>query len=215
MSKATEEIVRRYFSQFPSRTFLKNEVISRPQESLPGILYLTSGTVNQYDIANDGRRIFVNTFLPPAFFPMSWALNHIPQRYFFEAATITTAHCAPPAKVISLLEEYPDVTLDLLCRVYRGTEGLQRRMAHALGGNAHTRILFELTVHARRMGRDCPNGRRCAISHQELAERTGLSRETVTRTLRSLQEEGLISLAYGAITIHQMEVLSDSLGSQL
>src|SRR5687767_2658077 len=133
--------VVRFFTQYPLRTFDKREIIVRAETELPGLFYLTEGRVSQYDITSSGNEVVVNVFKPGAFFPMSWAMNDTPNHYFFEASAKVVAHVAPAADAVQFLRDNPDVTLDLLGRVYRGVDGVLRRMAHLMGGDAKTRLL--------------------------------------------------------------------------
>lgn len=216
MNASVEHAVNRFFEAYPLTHFRKGEVIARPHTSLPGVLRLEKGQIAQYDISGDGRQVIVNIFKPPAFFPMAWAINREENIYFFEAKTAVVARCAPPEAVVDFIKREPEVLFNLLSRVYRGTEGVLRRMAHALGGNAASLILFEIIVSCRRFAElNKDNQLVLALTDQELADHTGLSRETVNRELQQLKHEGLISLGYGKITIPHLEKLEEFLGSCL
>jgi CRP/FNR family transcriptional regulator, cyclic AMP receptor protein len=46
-----------------------------------------------------------------------------------------------------------------------------------------------------------PGLRRLNLSQEELGHLVGLSRQTVNRTLKSLEQRGLVSLAFGRVVI--------------
>lgn len=141
-----------FFNNYPLRTFEKRQILIRPETPLPGVFYLVEGRVSQYDIASSGSEVVVNIFKPGAFFPMSTALNNTPNYYFFETSTEVKVRVAPAEAAVHFLQDNPDITLDLLKRVYKGTDGVLRRMAHLMGGDAKHRLLFEILNTAYRFG---------------------------------------------------------------
>lgn len=150
--------VRAFFQGFPARKFDKDHILVHAGDDPPGVFYLEEGNVREYDISNQGDEIVVNVFKPPAFFPMSWAINRTPNQYFYTAESKIVVRRAPADEVVGFLKSNPDVTFDLLSRVYRGTDGLLRRMAHLMGSDARTRLLFELLIEGRRFGQPAGGG---------------------------------------------------------
>jgi len=134
--------IERFFSNYPLKHYRKGELLILADEDPKHIFHLTTGQVREYDISEKGDEIVVNVFKPPAFFPMSWAINKTPNRYFFEAAADVTARLAPPDEALAFLKTNPDVMFDLLSRLYIGSNGLLRRMAHLMGGSARSRLIF-------------------------------------------------------------------------
>ncbi len=211
MTPIIKELVTTFFEAYPLKTYNRDEIIARPGQSLPGIMYVEEGRAIQYDITNDGRQIVLNSFRKPAFFSMSNALLDLPNAYFFAAETKLRVRCAPYADVLSFLEKHPEVQFDLLKRVFQGTEGILRRLSYALGGRASTAIQFEVLIMARRFGTSDKNGCSVVVTHQQLAERTGLSRETVSRELELLQRRGLIELGYRSVVVPNIQRLEETL----
>lgn len=216
MSEDINAKIIRFFTQYPRRTFDKRETIVRAEAELPGVFFLTEGRVSQYDITPSGNEVVVNVFKPGAFFPMSTALNHTPNHYFFEASTKITAHVAPAADAVQFLKDNPDVTFDLLSRVYRGVDGVLRRMAHLMGGDSKSRLLFELLNAAYRFGEAQPNGVIfVGLKEGDLARHSGLARETVNRVLQSLKTAKLVEISRNGMTIKNLRELEDMLGAAL
>lgn len=205
-----------FFARYPEEQYGKHELLVYANESPRGIFHLVSGQVRQYDISVQGTDIVVNVFKPPAFFPMSWALTHIPNRYFFETIQTTRVRVAPPDDVVTFLHENSDVLVNLMTRLYSGVEGMQRRMAHLMGGSARTRILFELGIAAKRFGTQGPDGSYAIPLHEsQLANRSGLARETANRELMALKEQGLITIGRKQLIVPSLDALEQELGEQL
>lgn len=205
-----------FFANYPERKYEKRQIILRAESELPGIFYLTEGRVSQYDITGSGDEIVVNAFKPGAFFPMSIAINQTPNHYYFEASTKVTARLAPVGATLQFLKDNPEVVFDLLSRVYRGMDGVLRRMAHLMGGDAKTRLLFELINAASRFGEAQPDGSiALQLKESDLARHSGLSRETISRTIRDLKTKGLVQVQRGTLVVSDISRLEAALGTDL
>ena len=216
MPEGVSDKVDKFFSAYPIKHYPKDTLIILADEDPKHIIHLVKGQVREYDISKRGDEIVVNVFKPPAFFPMSWAINRSPNQYFFQAATDIAAHIAPPDEVVGFLKANPDVMYDLLSRLYHGVDGLLRRMAHLMGGSAKSRLIFELLIESRRFGEAQPNASHAVvISEGELGARAGLSRETISREIASLKNIGLISIERQKIFIQDLDKLELELGSEL
>jgi CRP/FNR family transcriptional regulator len=216
MSDEVARKVRDFFSQYPEKKFIKQQIIVQTGDEPAGIFYMLEGRVSQYDISPTGAEVVVNVFQPPAFFPMSWAINKTPNQYFFEASSDVVARQAPPDDVVEFLRGEPDVLFDLLSRVYRGSDGLLRRLAHLMGGGARSRLVFEILNAARRFGEHSANGSvNVPLKEGDLAKHSGLARETVNRVIQNLKTEGLVEVNKDGLTVPDMKSLEASLGTGL
>lgn len=200
--------VDQFFRQFQKRQYRKGEVLVRADENPPGVFYLKSGTVQQYDITERGTVVILNIFKPPAFFPMSWAINQPDNEYFFEAMEQVELHLVPRDEAVKFIQSNPDVMFNLLSRLYRGTDGLLKRMSHLMGSTAYGRVLLELIIAAHRFGHKSEKGEiRLDMTAGDLAGRTGLTRETVSRELQKLKAEKLVRISLGVIAIPDLTAL--------
>jgi CRP-like cAMP-binding protein len=216
VSRDIAEQVKRFFSAYPVRTCARGEILVQAETLPDHVFYITDGRVSQYDITQNGNEVVVNVFKPGAFFPMSSAMNNTPNHYFFEASTKLTVHVVPVADAVRFLKDNPDVTYDLLARVYRGVDGVLRRMAHLMGGDAKSRLLFELLNAAARFGEQQPDGSVVTtIKESDIARHSGLARETVNRTIQDLKARSLISVSRTGITIYDPKALQAELGAEL
>jgi CRP-like cAMP-binding protein len=208
--------VSHFFAQYPARTFTKRQIMVQASEDPPGVFYLEEGRVSQYDISPAGTEVVVNVFKPGAFFPMSWAINKTPNQYFFEASTKVTVRQAPADEVVQFLQDNPDVMFNLLSRVYRGADGLLRRAAHLMGGDAKSRLIFELLNAAARFGESQTDGSILVpLREGDLARHAGLARETVNRIIRSLKTAGLIAVNRDGFVLYDAAKLEAVLGTAL
>lgn len=216
MDTSLKQKIQAFFSAYPAREYTKGQILIQPEQPLQYVFYITGGIVREYDITPKGNEVVVNIFKPGAFFPMSMAINGGGNPYVFEAHTTVTAHVVPPTVAVQFLHDNPDVAFNLLSRVYKGTDGVLRRMAHLMGGDTKQRLIFELLNAAYRFGQT-PDQNFAVIPFKEgdLAKHTGLARETVSRHLQNLKAKGLITIGTKGITIADIKALNDSLGSNI
>lgn len=192
-----------FFNSYESKSYAKGDIIVYANQDPDGVLWLQEGIVEQYTILDNGSRVTLNFFRHPAFFPMSWAINKKSNNYFFEAVTDVTLKCADPDVTIEYLLSSPDILLDLLGRVYRGTDGIFKRLELAMSGSASNRLIFELLIEAYRVGEIVDDSTRIIRIRQDtLASRCGLARETVSRMLTKLEGEQLVKRDRIGLVVH-------------
>lgn len=205
-----------FFSIYPLKIYDNREVVIHPQMPLLKVFYIVEGRVSQYDITSAGSEVVVNVFKSGAFFPMSTAINGTRNLYYFEASTEVIAHVAPPDDVVQFLKDNPEITFDLLSRVYLGVDGALRRMAHLMGGDSESRLLFELLNAAYRFGEQQEDGSiLLPLKEGDIARHSGLARETVNRNIQNLKNSGLVSVEHNSIRITDTQKLEAILDAKL
>ena len=211
-----EEIAKKletFFLQFKHLKYKKGEILIRADDNPSGIFYLVSGTVRKYAISKKGDELVVNVFKPISFFPMSWAMNNEYNEYFYDALTPVEIYRAPKEPVLEFIKANPDILYDLMSRVYRGTDGLLRKMTYLMAGNAYTKLITELIIHAKRFGKKIEKSEKIevTISEKELATQSGITRETVSREMKELKDKGLVTFNKNVLTINNIEDLESEL----
>lgn len=198
-----KQVITNFFTRYPRKTYDKGEVVIFADNTVPPVFFVEEGVVMQCTISDSGNKLTLNMYKPGTFFPMSAALNETPNTYFFEAVERCVVHQAPSKDAAAFLEDNPAVALDLLKRVYRGTDGLLARLAELMAGDAAGRIYNELVIASRRFGTPQENGDvTVRITENQLAQQTGLARETVSKELSKFKKAGQVTLERGHITLH-------------
>lgn len=202
-----------FFSKYPKRSYPKDHIIVFSGDNPNKVFYIVSGKISQYDISYRGDEVITNIFKSPAFFPMSLALNNSPNYFFYKAETDVVVHCAPPSDVTEFLKANPDITLNLLSRVYSGLDGVLGRMVHLMSGTARTRLIYELVIECRRFGTPKKDSSYTLdVNETQLASRSGLSRETISREISKLKDISLISMQANQILVLNLPKLERLLG---
>lgn len=212
MDETVESQVDKFFSQYRVRKYPAGQILILNGDGTDHIYNIVEGRVKQYDVTYRGDEIILNTFKPPAFFPMSLAINKSDNPYIYEAETAIEVRQAPAVDVLTFLKSNPEVLFDLLSRVYRGVDGLLGRMAHLMSSSAKGRLMFELLIECRRFGKISAEGK-CIldINEKELGARAGLSRETVSREMTKLSDDKLVKFGAGKLTIFDVATFEEKL----
>ncbi len=213
MDKSVQDKLDKFFSQFKYQIYNKGEILIRADDDPPGVFYLKDGIVKMYAISKKGENVIVNLYKPISFFPVSWAINNSPNRYFYEAMTQVEVCKAPKDKVIEFMREENDILFDLVSRVYWGIEGLLMRMVYLMSGSAYTRLITELLICAKRFGIKERNTGivTCAVAEKDLAAQTGMTFETISREITILKKRGLIKFQRGTLVIPDIVRLESEL----
>ena len=209
METVIQTKVDKFFSQFQVRRYPKNEIILYPEDQPPGAIYIKSGYVREYNISLDGVEITIHLFAPHSFFPMTWVMSDIKNRYYYEALTEVEVYSVPKDAVNSFLKENPDVLYSLTKRLLHGLDKLTLRIEQLTYGKAHVRMISTLFYLARHFGKITNNTATITekFTHREIAAFAGMTRETASREWEKLHQKGLINYDNQHIVITDIEKL--------
>lgn len=203
-----------FFSKYTVKQYKKGEVLIRQLENPEGLFLLTKGIVRMYSVSEDGEELELNVFKPYSFFPVGWLINSTQNRYYFDAITDAEVYIAPKPQALAFLHQEHEIVFDLLSRMYKGLDGYFMRVGTLLTGAAYYKTIAEIMISARRFGESGRgNTFHVKLTHHQIASRTGLSRETVTREIRKLQKKGIVSYEGEQLTIIDISTLEEELSS--
>lgn len=205
---ADKKIVQKlnnFFDQFEKQKFQKGEIIIRAGEPPRGIFYLRRGIIRQYLISEKGDDVTLNLYKPFTFFPLMWAVNNISNNYYYETVTGVDLSVAPKEKVVDFIKKEPSILYDLVIRLYKGMDGLLKRLEYLMSGDAYKKLIIILLISIERFAAsDKKSTISIKMTHKDLASQAGISRETVSREMKKLEKRGLISYSRNLITIKNL-----------
>lgn len=213
MKNPLEKLDENFFAKFKSaQKFKKNQLILSPLAEPSGIFYIKSGFVRLYLISESGKELTLNIFKPGTYFSMIWALNNVPNIYFYESLTDVILLKAPKDAVVKHIMDNPGVLFDLTKRTLSGLDGMTRLMEALLTGNAYQQIASVLLVLVRRFGKNEKNGGiiiNLPLTHRVIGTITGLSRESTSLELEKLTKDKVISRKNHLITVKNLGKLEE------
>ncbi len=178
----------------PERRVGKGDVIFAPGDPPDALYGLTSGLVALSHLSDDGQESILRVFGPGDVFGELFLT--VRARPFQAKALTACAVTVVPAKTfLHLLSTFPRIGFNFACVLSRhlAEMALDRAQAsHQWSGQRLARALLKLGA-AHGVKTDGGTAITLPLTHQILADMIGASRETVTRHLRRLKRQGVVS----------------------
>jgi len=166
----------------------RGRVFYTPDEPGEVVFILKRGRVDLYRLAPDGRKLVVATLGPHTIFGEMGLLGQGMYGCFAEAAEESLICVLCRSDLQALIRRNPEVGLRLLAeiggRLQRREEELEALAFRALPARLAALLLHEADA----------SGVVAGYSHQDLAERLGTYRETVSQVLGRFRAEGLVAV---------------------
>ncbi|OGM05322.1 hypothetical protein A2715_05595 [Candidatus Woesebacteria bacterium RIFCSPHIGHO2_01_FULL_39_32] len=184
-----------FLKNVPAKTYKKEKVLIKGGEPIEKIFFLLKGNVRQYLLTSSGEEINIHIFKPGSFFPIMLFIAKSQNRFYFETLTSVSLKAVNPQKVINFLKSEPDVLYDLTKRLSLGLNGMVNRLENTLGNDVRKRLLSLLAHFVKNFAREGKRGYSIQIpfTHKDLANWLGVSRETISRQMKSFERQNLIS----------------------
>jgi CRP/FNR family transcriptional regulator, cyclic AMP receptor protein len=176
-------------------TCQRGRVFYTPGESGEVLFILKRGTVQLYRIAPDGKRLVTGTLKEGAVFGEMGLLGQGMYDTFAEASDDCTLCVMSRSDVETLVESKPAFAVSLLELVGRRLQEVEATLERFAFRNVPSRIASLL------LSMEHDDGDIRGISHQDIADRVGTHRETVTRALNEFRSAGIIELGRGHVRI--------------
>jgi len=183
-----------------TRSFRKGEVIYTPGETGEALFLLREGAVQIYRMSPEGRKLVIAHLLPFSFFGEMSCIGQGMYDTFAEVtedATIVTMDCAV---LNGLLIGKPQVARRILEAFGRRVLEAERQLEDTVFKGIRGRVAALLL---REANGDAVDG----LTHQDIAERLGVYRETATNALNELKAAALIQIGRKHINILDRERL--------
>ena len=187
------------------RHFPRGRVIYTPGETGEALFLLREGAVQIYRISPEGRKLVIAQLLPFSFFgEMSCIGQGMYDTYaeVTEDSAVLTMDCAVLNR---LLMTRPEVARRILEAFGRRVLEAEQRMEEIAFKGVAARVAALLM-------READDGEVRGLSHQDIAERLGVYRETATNALSELKAADIIDIGRKRITILDRERLRRAAG---
>ena len=198
------------------------EIVSRKQytksETLfhqgdPGLefLVLTSGSVKVELMNADGKELTLTILTPYQFLGELALLDDVPRSATVVALESSEFLSINRKEFARLLERYPSMAVPMLRALTRRIRVLTDDIASMAFLDSYARVTRKILSLAEEMGEPQADGSifiNQSLTHQQLANLVGTTRETVTKILNQMKDNNLISIRRHRITVHDSEELA-------
>lgn len=197
------------------RSYEPGALITTPGQAEERIYVVRKGTVRLFHRGVDNRELTADLVGPGRIFGVSSLFGPAREGLLAEAATEATVCTAEGSAFLRLVSQWPQVLLNLIAQI--GTQLMQteQQLDRLVSVDARGRLagaLYRLAIDG---GEDDPRGGRrilTVLTHDALGRQIGCSRETVTRMLSTLEEEGFIRREKRRIIVNDLDHLAEEFG---
>jgi|GEM_PF-1043403 len=212
MNETLKKKLLGFFRKYPLKKAKKGEMVLKPGESFPGIIFVKSGYVTMYVFSKDGKQVTLPLWRPLFLSSMVCAITGMENKYFFEAISPTEYWIAPLKEWVDFAKSDMRLYRDLTKMVVRDFVDLTGDTQKMVSGDARVRVASLLASMATKYGEKTASGGggvriKFNVPHRLLASMTGLTRETVTLQLLKLQKEKVVRIEKRRIIITNKEKL--------
>ena len=214
MDARIDDAFEAFFSRFKELQYRRGEIIIRADDPPLGVFCLNEGFIRQYVISEKGSEIILDVIKPITIFPLSWAVNNLPNSSFYEAITLTKARRAPREEFLAFIKGDREILFSLLSLSLDNADRFLAHTAHVLASSVYTRLVEELIAHAKRLGKKGKANSytfEFKVIERGIAGIVGSTPETVSRELKVLKEKGLIAFDNNMLTVNDMVKLENEL----
>jgi CRP-like cAMP-binding protein len=196
--------------------YKKNEYLFHQGDPARRFCVLVTGKVKLTQLTEDGQQIILRYVSPGEAFAVIAVLSKIPYPVTATAVNQVSLLSWEDQKMLELMHQYPQLAINSLSILATRIQEFQDRFREIATERVERRIARALLRLASQTGRKLEHGILIDISltRQDLAEMTGTTLYTVSRTLSQWEKDGLVSSQREQVTIlspHKLVVLAEDM----
>lgn len=195
------------------RDYKKGEILFQTGDSVDFLIIMDAGSVKAYKYTQDGREQILYIFSDGDFFGEQYLLNNLNASYSVEALENVKVCMLTKTQFRQLLAAYPDIAVKVIEELGGRMAKLENTMQSLGIRSIDSRISSLLMDFSEKYGRTVPEGIliRLPLSREGIANYLGIARETVSRKLMQLENDGIIrSVSNKSLLLLNIEVLKES-----
>lgn len=193
------------------KTKEKGTHIYFPNEPSQVIFFLKSGRVKIGSYSNDGKEIIKAIMHPGDMFGEMGLVGEETRNDFAIAMDNDVRVCTMNVQeVLEMMRSNSELSLRITATIGNRLAKIERKFESLIFKDARSRIVDLVKEMAKDRGRVLAGGEvllEHSLTHQDIANLTATSRQTVTTVLNELKEAEVINFDRKSILIHEMEKL--------
>ncbi|GAE86748.1 Crp/Fnr family transcriptional regulator [Acetivibrio straminisolvens] len=195
-STLNAEEINRVVNLIIRKQYSRGEMIILEGSPLNSLIIINSGKVKAFRDTFEGKEQILYIFSQGDFFGEKNLLINQNAQYSVEALEETHACTIKKDDFKKLLREYSEIGLKIIEELCNRLERLENAVESMGTKNAEERVNAVLIEFAKKYGKESQNGIivELPLSREGIANYIGVARETVSRKMNLLQEEGIIEM---------------------
>jgi CRP/FNR family transcriptional regulator, cyclic AMP receptor protein len=176
------------------------------------VFIVLDGEVSVSVVLPNGRRILCAFYRPGVVFGFPIAENERPRWSAADAFTPTTVAAVPRREFERILAGFPPtVVIRFFNKILERQARLAMRLVHCAALDLRARLALTLADLATTFGTKVQGALRVnlPVTHENLAEMVGASRERISKAMAALKAEGLITYSRQSVTVVDLAGLQE------
>lgn len=205
-----DESLRKIANITVEKTYSKRNIVFHEGDYGDTLYIIKSGRIKIAKVAIDGREKTLTVLQVGDFFGEMAIFDNLPRSATAEAIDNEVKLLAiSKGDFERLIHEQPSIALRIMKDLTRRIRQVNQQVEDLAFKDVHGRVASTLynLIKAEESHRGGQKVMHLRMTHQDLANMVGSSRETVTRALNRLQDEGVIAISHQQITIVDSDAL--------
>lgn len=206
LANLTEDEMTRVKADLRLRQYARRDVVLQKGGAGDSLLFLLSGQLQVIDVTEDGRAIGLRMLKPGDFFGEIAVINGSTRSASVVALSPVLVAFLPRPTALHLFSHSPSVANQMLCHLAEKVQRDSEFRALLSINNTSRRIYTFLTL----LKQKAPGNMEVVENlptHQDIANMINTSRETVTRALLTLVQQGIVQKDTHRLIIHKPDAL--------
>ena len=197
------------------KSYRRGDVIFFEDDPGDALHVVLEGIVRIYRLADDGREKTLAYLNEGEFFGEMAILDGGARSAVAQAIDATRTLALYRKDFTALLADHPHISLEIIKVLSRRLRQTNAQLMDVVFRDARGRVLSALYELGQKHGTKSNGGTRINLNltHQEIANLAGTARETTSRVLAELQDEGLVQVVGRRLLVVDMEKLRTLLAS--
>lgn len=214
--KLQPDEIRSLESAATIRKCKRSETVYLPQDAAENVLLQATGRTKICHMTPDGKQSILMFIEPTEIFGELSLLGQEFREEYTEATESSEVIVIPRATLLNMMETHPQLLLEVSRLIGERRKRVEKRLRNLLFHSNRERLIFLLVELLEQYGQQEDDGvvLKIKLSHQEMANIIGSTRETVTVVLGDLQKEGVLEIARRRVRILDMNKLAAEVNSK-
>jgi len=211
-SGVSEESLRKIASITTERCYNKKNIVFHEGDYGDTLYIIKAGRIKIAKVSMDGREKTLTILQVGDFFGEMAIFDNLPRSASAEAIDHEVRLLSiSKSDFERLIHENPSIALMIMRDLTRRIRQVNQQVEDLAFKDVHGRVASTLynLLQTDKARDDKQKASQLKMTHQDLANMVGSSRETVTRALNRLQDEGIISISHQQITVLTPEALAE------
>lgn len=179
------------------RTVGRHEIVYRAGDPAQYLYFLEGGRVKIYHLAPGGKEVLLWFCMPGETFGLTEICHGGNRQVYARGCEPSRLLCIPRPDFKAFIERCPAAALLVIDVLSSRLRVLGQAMQSLVADDVNERVVLLLSQLASRYGRPAADGGislTIRITHQEMADMIGASRQTVTSALNDLRRSGVVDI---------------------